>query len=73
MYIPFILRMHRIMGANRREPCSCGHFHFSKEVITNPNYVEAALWAIEKKLRLLNLEKRAELVWQEGYIHEPTE
>jgi len=37
MDIPTNLRRHRIMGRNRREPCVCGHFHSSKEVIIPPN------------------------------------
>ncbi len=36
MYIPFNLRMYRIMGRNRKEPCKCGHFHTSREVILPP-------------------------------------
>ncbi len=36
MYIPTNLRMYRIMGRNRKEPCKCGHFHTSKEVILPP-------------------------------------
>ena len=35
-YIPFNLRMYRILGRNRREPCKCGHFHTSKEVNLPP-------------------------------------
>jgi len=45
MWIPEILRRHRIMGRNRREPCKCGHFHRSKEVIipelTGIQYMDA--------------------------------
>ena len=33
MWIPEILIRHRIMGKNRIEPCKCGHYHISKEVI----------------------------------------
>jgi len=36
MYIPHNLRMYRILGRNRKEPCKCGHFHTSKEVILPP-------------------------------------
>jgi hypothetical protein len=37
MYIPTNLRMYRIMGRNRREPCKCGHFHSSREVFISEN------------------------------------
>ena len=37
MYIPTNLRMYRIMGRNRKEPCKCGHFHAPKKVIIPPN------------------------------------
>ena len=51
MYIPFNLRMHRILGRNRREPCKCGHFHTSKEVILTPvthkMEYEVIVWALE--------------------------
>jgi hypothetical protein len=33
MWIPEILIRHRIMGKDRIEPCKCGHYHISKEVI----------------------------------------
>jgi len=48
MYIPFNLRMYRIMGRNRREPCGCGHFHTSKKVILPPDWVETATEVIKK-------------------------
>jgi len=51
MYIPFNLRMHRILGRNRREPCKCGHFHTSKEVFIPPTTPEmeyrVIVWALD--------------------------
>lgn len=56
MYIPINLRMHRIMGRNRKEPCKCGHFHTSKEVfipeLTYEQYVDVVLWLLKMEKQL---------------------
>ena len=35
-YIPETLIRYRILGKDRMEPCSCGHYHRGKEVIIPP-------------------------------------
>jgi len=58
MYIPMNLRMHRIMGKNRREPCHCGHYHTSKEVIlpelTGIEYMDALVLESSYEIECLN-------------------
>lgn len=39
--IPTNLRMYRIMGRNRREPCVCGHFHNEKSYQCSIAYMDS--------------------------------
>jgi len=63
MYIPHILRMHRILGKNRKEPCKCGHFHKSKEIylgdVTSIEYMDMLVtlskWEMEELSKQLIL------------------
>jgi hypothetical protein len=57
-YIPEILRRHRIMGKNRREPCKCGHFHNSKELKASDVWVERPTeWAKITPFGEISIEK----------------